>query len=70
MKVREQAEDQLMCSAESFRGVVVVGRTWVEQVGFVPELGVVVNRPHVDQNTSPTTDGATPNTAGEGSSMC
>lgn len=43
--------------------------TWAEQVGFVPVLGVMVNRPHVDQNTSPTTDGVTPNAAGEGKSL-
>lgn len=42
-----------------------VGFTWVEQVGFVPVLGVVVNRPHVDQNTSPTTDRVTSNTRRE-----
>lgn len=42
-------------------GVYVHLLTWFEQIRFVPVMGVVVNRPHVDQNTCPLADNVASN---------
>ena len=49
-----------MSSGVSSRPIPALkGLTWVELVGFVPVFGVVVNRPHVDQNTRTAKDAVT-----------
>lgn len=39
--------------------------TWVEEVGFVPLLGIMMNWPHVDQNASSWLNAVTSNAGGE-----
>lgn len=59
----------------SFKGctsperVSQVKLTWVEQVRFVPVSGVVMNRPHVDQNTSSASDRVTSNATSQSESI-
>ena len=41
------------------------GVTWFEEVRLLPVFGVMVDRPHVHQNTRPAFDRVTPDTTGE-----